>query len=1230
MTTQVTTSPTRLHGYWLFLARAAWVAIAILALLLTTLGIPRRFDHLRHLSPTLEDALRQLDLSADFYAGYILTVGLVFILGYFMVAGVIFWRRSDDGLALLVSAMLITFAVGESSITDGLLQSQPRWHWPIEVIQAFGMGSSLVLFFIFPDGTFVPRWTRSLTFIWVVLTLIWLLFPSTPFNPLYSHVWLQNPLPSFLVILAWFGTGAFAQVYRYLYAATPIQRQQTKWIVFGFTAAYLAGIARFLPPALLPSFRQPGQLNLLSELVTITLAAPLALCFPLSIGFSIFRYRLWDIDLIIRRTMIYGFLTALLTLVYLGSVALFQVSFRSLLGSRTEPAIVASTLLIAALFYPLRRRIQTLIDRRFYREKVDFQQAFTEFSHEVRLVIALPELLQLLVVRITDLLHSTHGAIYLRSTDGVFPLAKSMNLPAEAVKSLPLDHASLSRLQAGLAVAQSKDVTFSLILPLTAPQPHELDLVGLLALGPRRSGQPYSRQDQSLLSSLAHQAGTAIAVAKLVTQSIEFERQLETHRTSPIGRAEAWVRDLLAHSDTAPKQLHRLAQAAGHDLQVASLLANAAQALDNVTQQRDMTVVEDDIRAIKALANGYHDLLRSQVTPELLTIGLRTLTIQLEQPPANLWQESAAALFVFRQCQAALTLDSIAQIEALVIVRSSEQPVAGTVFEPLARTLAQLCPVVDAVRAYERITLAEDKLSYLVRAVEALGQLKPPADVLQRVIFQGITVRWTALFTAALRALSSEAQLNTTLITRQIVAAEHVTLAFELTNSGRGTATNIKLELMPDDGFDIIDGKTSLDRLQAGQSMQVVFVIHPLTHEVLRPSLRIDYDDQDRTEKSLLVTASVHSLHIPATFRPIPNLYSPGIPLRTNSPIFFGREDLLAFVHDTVHHLAGGRVLVLTGERRMGKTSLAQQLPRHLQSDCVTVYLDCQSLAVDPGIESFFYDVALEIADAVNLPIPDITNFAMRPLAFFRREFLPRALDAAGTRQLLLLFDEYEELEARVANGKLSVELFSFLRHLMQHEARLGFIFVGTHRLAELNAGYWSAFFNVALHRQVSRLTEEATKTVITQPVTSYLFYEDLALDKMWRLTAGHPYFLQLLCHTVVSEANRAQRNYVLVEHLNAAVEQALELGEAHFVFLWQQLRPPEQKLLHLVATQTGRGISLTPAVAASYLALAEKEASDILSNLVEREILRPIGGPTPGYEFVLDVLRLWIQRRLH
>ena len=291
-------------------------------------------------------------------------------LGYFVTGLVIFWRKSDDLMGLLTSLMLIFFGPYLISGANIIVSEQPGW----EIIGAVmvGLGFSVVVFFLFlfPNGRFVPGWTR-----WFALVVSILIVISS-----FATIW---PNLEVFIFLQGAVVGLLSQIYRYFRVSKPIQRQQTKWVLIGLSGPILVILLwlTFGSPVIteIIGLRLPGSL------IPITYVIPLfALLLPLTIAFSILRYRLWDIDLLIRRTLVYAVLTALLLILYFGSVVLLQQVFRALTGEDSPIVIVISTLVIAALFSPLRRRVQNTIDRRFYRRKYDAQKALAEFAATAR------------------------------------------------------------------------------------------------------------------------------------------------------------------------------------------------------------------------------------------------------------------------------------------------------------------------------------------------------------------------------------------------------------------------------------------------------------------------------------------------------------------------------------------------------------------------------------------------------------------------------------------------------------------------------------------------------------------------------------------------------------------------------------------------------------------------------------------------------------------------------
>jgi hypothetical protein len=430
-----------LRGRWLLTARLAWIITVVLVLVVYAAALPvafARFDtvcpagtecgHYWYLTTKDATALRGLGLSVGFYAAYSIGVEIFYGLVFWVIGALIFWSKSDNWVALLVSLTLVTF--GAINLID--LPSKTTLPWGVmdAVLIFFGFLSFVISFYLFPDGRFVPRWTRWLVIVWIWYAgTLFVLSEDSPFNP---GAWPSVLRVALAVCLL--GTIVFAQVYRYMRISGAVERQQTKWVVFGLTTAVAGFLLVELPAAIFSEeLLRPGVPKVLYALIELTATNIFFLLIPLSIGVAIFRYRLWDIDLIINRTLVYGSLSAVLIAVYFGGVVATQALFRAITGQEEQPqlTIVVSTLAIAALFTPLRRRIQTFIDRRFYRRKYDARKTLETFSATLQRETDLDALSDDLVRVVEETMQPSHTGLWLkeprarvwrfsrRSTDGV-------------------------------------------------------------------------------------------------------------------------------------------------------------------------------------------------------------------------------------------------------------------------------------------------------------------------------------------------------------------------------------------------------------------------------------------------------------------------------------------------------------------------------------------------------------------------------------------------------------------------------------------------------------------------------------------------------------------------------------------------------------------------------------------------------------------------------------------
>src|SRR6266699_4224433 len=394
-------SKTRLHGRWLFIARAGWVALTLLVLMLNAIAIPHAYALLQAVcqpgtlcingwTSAEVSQIQQFGLSPGLLAAYQIGWDVGTTLLYTALAALIFWRRSADRMALFCAYMLVLFggATYTSLLDLGLRTVTPAWFWLVGGLELLAQVCVPTFFLLFPSGRFVPRWTQWSVLVFVLYE-VWYVFLNAYLGQLAG----VSALVFAVLILSLVGL----QVYRYRRVSTFRERQQTKWVVFGLVVA-LGGFAvfiignLFLPPELLSS---SGAGILLSPSVTYVLL----LFIPISIALAFLRSQLYDIDTIINKALVYGSLTVLLAALYVGLIVGLEslAGVMSRQGSQQPVVLVVSTLAIAALFQPLRSRIQRVIDRRFYRRKYDAARTLADFSATLRSEVDLSQLSEQLV-----------------------------------------------------------------------------------------------------------------------------------------------------------------------------------------------------------------------------------------------------------------------------------------------------------------------------------------------------------------------------------------------------------------------------------------------------------------------------------------------------------------------------------------------------------------------------------------------------------------------------------------------------------------------------------------------------------------------------------------------------------------------------------------------------------------------------------------------------------------
>jgi cytochrome b subunit of formate dehydrogenase len=343
--------------------------------------------------------------------------------GYSTVGAIVASRLPESPIGWLFCAIGLIFGVShfsaEYAAYDLLAPSRslPAGEvlaWLTSWVWVFGLGLIVFLDLLFPNGRLPSaRWRWFARFTAIALLPAAILGALSPGLILSSA--LQNPLgieglpnvsraiEAFMYVLVMLGASSMLARLRH---AGRIERQQIKWFAYA-TAVAISGV--ILKNTVYPAVNVTWVWWVGLVLTTVGVVSS-----PIAMGIAIFRYRLYQIDLIINRTLVYGSLTAVLAGVYLGGVVLLQYAFRALIGEESQLAVVASTLIIAALFIPLRRRIQGFIDRRFYRRKYDARRTLESFSAKLRNQTDLEALSEDLVGVVGETMQPAHVSLWLR------------------------------------------------------------------------------------------------------------------------------------------------------------------------------------------------------------------------------------------------------------------------------------------------------------------------------------------------------------------------------------------------------------------------------------------------------------------------------------------------------------------------------------------------------------------------------------------------------------------------------------------------------------------------------------------------------------------------------------------------------------------------------------------------------------------------------------------------
>ena len=372
-------------------------------------------------------------------------------------------------------------------------------------------------------------------------------------------------------------------------------------------------------------------------------------------------------------------------------------------------------------------------------------------------------------------------------------------------------------------------------------------------------------------------------------------------------------------------------------------------------------------------------------------------------------------------------------------------------------------------------------------------------------------------------------------------------------------------------------------------------------------------------------------------FKPIsPNPYIVGNPIKTEK-MFYGRQDDFDFVHKKFASKIN-QIVVLCGQRRSGKTSiLFQVLNGRLGPDFIPLLIDMQSMA---GIRSNA-DFHTRIYKEINASLKDIEldppssnseNDEHEWVDYFRR-LLDTVSEKTGGKSILLLFDEYEIIEQMIDTGDITPSVVMLLATLIEGKNKVGLIFTGSMHLEERRKPYWNHLLSKAIARKISFLTESDTRRLCTEPVAGKVNFREDALTVICRLTAGHPFYTQVICQNLVDLINEKRENTVTTGIIQEIVDEIVENPLPQMIYYWDSMSDSKKVVLSLMAvTLPDDKESLLPENVYDSVSEQKYDISISLSSVKETceqlfqdDLFGKLG--QDRYNFRVDIFRHWIKR---
>jgi len=413
-------------------------------------------------------------------------------------------RGRATPLALFGAIALMLYGVTIPPPMHALIVNAPALPQWLLLERSVGLGLFLVFLYIFPDGRFNAWFVRVLTVIVLGWTLLW------PFVPASNPYHFRHPWP-FIAIAALFASAVAVQLYWYARERTTVQRQQTKWIVYAIVASVAGDFVTHLPWQLFTLHRGP---DLVVLLVHQPFFAAFQLAVPLAIGFSVLYFHLWDIDVIVSRTVLYAAVTTAAAIVWEAVNLTSGKLIAEAMGPQASAYAGGTATVITGFFLkPMYEAFKRAVDKRLTPQTLDLSDEFPELAPDLHHRLTARHVTDALAMHVPPLFDVDGSTVYLYRNGALTRAAAHALDGGRAEEPMPDDDA-MALLHTGKTARAGDEENAPLFVPLVVPRAKHPDLLGVLALGRRGDEKGYSQLEIGALENLGRKAGLALYMSE--------------------------------------------------------------------------------------------------------------------------------------------------------------------------------------------------------------------------------------------------------------------------------------------------------------------------------------------------------------------------------------------------------------------------------------------------------------------------------------------------------------------------------------------------------------------------------------------------------------------------------------------------------------------------------------------------------------------------------------------